>query len=67
LISVQNWCIFEIENDINLSQNPNSVSMKKFIFLGLTFFALTAFVQQTDKKQVDFKAEEQTIRSISMK
>jgi uncharacterized protein (TIGR02246 family) len=67
LISVQNWCIFEIENDINLSQNPNSVSMKKFIFLGLTFFALTAFVQQTDKKQVDFKAEEQAVRSISMK
>jgi uncharacterized protein (TIGR02246 family) len=41
--------------------------MKKFIFLGLIFFALTAFVQQAEKKQVNLKTEEQAIRSISMK
>ena len=41
--------------------------MKKIIFLSLIFFALTAFVQQTEKKQVNLKTEEQAIRSISMK
>ena len=41
--------------------------MKKIIFLGLIFFALTAFVQQAEKKQVNLKTEEQAIRSISMK
>jgi len=41
--------------------------MKKIIFLGFIFFALTAFVQQADKKQVNLKTEEQAIRSISMK
>jgi uncharacterized protein (TIGR02246 family) len=41
--------------------------MKRIIFLGLIFFALTAFVQQAEKKQVNLKAEEQAIRSISIK
>jgi uncharacterized protein (TIGR02246 family) len=41
--------------------------MKRIIFLGLIFFALTAFVQQAEKKQVNLKTEEQAIRSISMK
>jgi ketosteroid isomerase-like protein len=41
--------------------------MKRIIFLGLIFFALTASAQQAIKKQVDLKTEEQAIRSISMK
>ena len=41
--------------------------MKKIVFLSLIFFSLAAFGQKVEKKQVDLKAEEQAIRSISMK
>jgi uncharacterized protein (TIGR02246 family) len=41
--------------------------MKRIVFLGLIFLALTASAQQSIKKQVDLKTEEQAIRSISMK
>jgi uncharacterized protein (TIGR02246 family) len=41
--------------------------MKRVVFLSLIFFSLAAFGQKVEKKQVDLKAEEQAIRSISMK
>jgi uncharacterized protein (TIGR02246 family) len=41
--------------------------MKKFIFLGLMLFSLTAYPQQTEKKQADLKSDEQAIRSLSLK
>lgn len=48
--------------------------MKKIIAMSIialiyvsSAFALTAFVHQADKKQVDLKTEEKVIRSISMK
>jgi uncharacterized protein (TIGR02246 family) len=41
--------------------------MKKIAFLSLIFLSLAAFGQKVEKKQVDLKIEEQTIRSTSMK
>ncbi len=40
--------------------------MKKIVFLSLILFSMAAFGQKVEKKQIDLKAEEQTIRSISM-
>jgi uncharacterized protein (TIGR02246 family) len=41
--------------------------MKRVAFLSMILFSLAAFGQKVEKKQADLKAEEQTIRSISMK
>jgi uncharacterized protein (TIGR02246 family) len=72
VLNINRWLLFyssrqNVAQILTYLKKLNTILMKRIIFFGLIFLSLTTFAQQTVKKQVDLKSDEQAIRSISMK